>query len=77
MKPMGIDETKVRPKQPVLIKNITSGLVEKSIFILSRVYRNSNICNHGDISQQILNYVLDGTCNLGFMLIDDSTKMAL
>lgn len=50
---------------------MTSGNVEKALFILARVYRNSKVCDDETKSNEILNFVLDGVANLGFMLVDD------
>lgn len=73
--PVGIDDTKVQEKKPIEDLRVTSGLVEKSLFILSRVYRNSNVCNKIELSNEILNYILAGTCNLGFLIIDDAKQL--
>ena len=54
----------------------TPANIEKALFILSRVYRNSNACDYEDLSEQILNFVVTGVCNLGFMLLDETKQYA-
>ena len=54
---------------------MTSGNVEKALFILARVYRNSKVCDDETKSNEILNFVLDGVANLGFMLVDDAKNV--
>lgn len=48
--------------------------VQKALFILARVYRNSRVCDDQTYGDQILNYVLYGMCNLGFMVFDEVKK---
>lgn len=45
------------------------------MFILARVYRNSKVCDDETKSNEILNFVLDGVANLGFMLVDDAKNV--
>lgn len=71
------NETKVTAK--TILKEIPATLsnIEKALFILSRMYRNSNVCNHKDLSDAILDFVLDGVCNMGFMLPEDVKSFRL
>ena len=41
------------------------------MFILSRVYRNSNICNYNNDStaDDIMNFILTGSCNIGIRFL--------
>lgn len=71
-----INETRV--VQKVYYSEIppTAANIEKALFILSRVYRNSNACDHEELSEAILNFVLTAVCNLGFMLSDETKHFA-
>jgi len=62
-----------RVTQKIILTNIppTAANIEKALFILSRVYRNSNACDHSELSDAILDFVITGVCNLGFMISDD------
>lgn len=65
-------------KQKKFIKKIEeiSEHLEKALFILCRVFRNSNI-NDPALDKKILNYILDSVCNLGFLLIDETKKQTI
>ena len=71
------NESKVTPK--TLLAEIPATLenIEKALFILSRMYRNSNACNDSTLSDEILDFVLTGVCNMGFMLPEDAKKFNL
>lgn len=69
------DDSKVEPKAKYENYELTSGNVEKALFILSRVYRNSKICDDFQKSNEILDFILNGVCNLGFMLVEDAKKL--
>ncbi len=69
------DDTQVVPKTRIHNYELTSGNVEKALFILARVYRNSKVCDDETKSNKILNFVLDGVSNLGFMLVDDAKNV--
>lgn len=59
--------TSIQEKKPTdLSKPLDTGDVEKALFILGRVFRNSNICDNEEISDDMLDYILTGVCNLGF-----------
>lgn len=51
----------------------TSENLEKSLFILSRVFRNSSI-NDDRFNNEIVDFILDSACNLGFLLIDEANQ---
>lgn len=74
---IAVDDSKVVPKKRFENYELNSGNVEKALFILSRVYRNSKICDNENKSEEILSYILDGVCNLGFMLVDDAKNIDL
>ena len=69
------DGSQVVPKPRIHYYELTSGNVEKALFILARVYRNSKVCDDETKSNEILNFVLDGVANLGFMLVDDAKNV--
>ena len=69
------DDTQVVPKPRFHNYELTSGNVEKALFILARVYRNSKVCDDEAKSNEILNFVLDGVSNLGFMLVEDAKNV--
>ena len=48
--------------------------LEKALFILSRVYRNS-ILSDDCLENEILDFVLNAACNLGFKLLDESDEL--
>ena len=50
----------------------SSDNIEKALFILSRMYRNSNACNNLELSNAIIDYVLTGVCNLGFLITEEA-----
>ena len=59
--------TSIQEKKPTdLLKPLDTGDIEKALFILGRVFRNSNICDNEEISDDMLDYILTGVCNLGF-----------
>lgn len=63
-----ISNTEVRQKKQMNLEfPIDVNSIEKALFVLGRVYRNSNICNSEEISADILNYLLMGSSNLGFL----------
>jgi len=47
--------------------------LEKSLFILSRVYRNSLIRDNS-LENEILDFILNSACNFGFKLLDESDE---
>ena len=67
-----IDETEVKPKRLYDQIDINAAIVERIIFVLARVYRNSNACDMVKIADEMFEYILNGSCNLGFMLVEDS-----
>ncbi len=66
-----IDESELKPKRPLELRALNSYLMERTLFILSRMYRNSNVCDKSELSKEMLDFILDGTCNMGFLLIDE------
>lgn len=50
--------------------------VQKALLILARVYRNSLVCDTEQLGNQILEFVLNGVCNLGFMINDEFRQVA-
>lgn len=66
------NESKVVPKTVLTEIPATLENVEKALFILSRMYRNSNVCNDAVLSDEILDFVLSGVCNMGFLLPEDA-----
>lgn len=48
--------------------------LEKALFILSRVFRNSDVCDEKPLGDDILNFILTGTCNMGFVFSEQITK---
>ncbi|HML64346.1 MAG TPA: metallophosphoesterase [Dysgonomonas sp.] len=47
--------------------------LEKFLFILSRVFRNSNI-NESSLNDKVLDFILDSTCNLSFLILEEGLK---
>lgn len=72
-----IDETEIKVKQYYDEVPITATNVEHVLFILSRIYRNSNVCDDEKMSDDLLNYLINATCNLGFLLVDETKTYEL
>lgn len=68
-----IETSKVEKKKYYDKIDPTTENVEKALFILARVYRNSNICDctEDKTADEILNFLLAGTCNLGLMFMNN------
>lgn len=66
-----IISSKVQKKRYYDTIETNANNLEKAIFILSRVFRNSDVCDNEKLSSQILNFILTGTCNLGFVYSDE------
>lgn len=69
--PINIQKSEVKIKQYYEIIEDNSDNLEKALHILSRVFRNSNIQDEKQINE-VLNYILDSACYLGFKLIDEA-----
>ena len=69
-------ETLVKPKVFYEKIDITPANVERMIYVLARIYRNSNICNSREMSDEIFEYILTAACNIGFMLINEAKSYA-
>lgn len=67
-----IDETELKIKTMYKDVPINTTNVEHILFILSRIYRNSNACDDKTLASEMLNFILTGTCNLGFLLVDET-----
>jgi len=65
-----VDTTSVELKKISKQVEATPQNVERALFILSRVYRNSLVCDDKELGDEILDYILTGTCNLGFMYVE-------
>lgn len=68
-----IETSKVEKKKYYDKIDPTTENVEKALFILARVYRNSNICDctEDKTADEILDFLLTGTCNLGLMFMNN------
>lgn len=64
-----IDSAEVRKKVYTNCYDSTVANFEKSLFLLSRIYRNSNICNE-DAGDEIFNYILDACCKFSFAIVN-------
>lgn len=54
----------------------TSENLEKALFILCRVFRNSNV-NDAEKDKKTLDFILDSVCSLGFLIIDETKEQAI
>lgn len=70
-----VEETSLKPKTYLQEVKLDATNVESILFILSRMYRNSNICNDPIQERELFNYILTGTCNLGFLLVEESKNI--
>lgn len=66
-----IDSSSVESKRYYDEIQLNAINVQKALFILARVYRNSRVCDIDNLGDEILNFVLNGVCNLGFMINDE------
>lgn len=48
--------------------------LEKALFLLSRVFRNSDVCDEKPLGDEILDFILTGICNMGFVFSEQITK---
>lgn len=64
-------EVRVKVKYDQIIPNAEN--IYRALFILSRVYRNSRVCDK-PIGPQIFDFVLTGICNVGFLLNEEAIQ---
>lgn len=64
-------EVRVKEKYDQIIPNAEN--IYRALFILSRVYRNSRVCDQ-PIGPEIFDFVLTGICNVGFLLNDEAIQ---
>lgn len=64
-----IDSSEVQKKEYSNCFDTNVDNFEKSLFLLSRVYRNSNICNE-EVGDKILDYILDACCKFSFAIVN-------
>lgn len=64
-------EVRVKEQYDHIIPN--SENIYRALFILSRVYRNSRVCDK-PIGPVIFDFVLTGICNVGFLLNDEAIQ---
>lgn len=71
--PSPIDNSKVERKKRYEDYSLCADTIMKALFILSRVYRNSNICDfeEDNTPDEILNFVLTGSCNMGLRFMNE------
>ncbi|MBV3728991.1 metallophosphoesterase family protein [Bacteroides thetaiotaomicron] len=72
--PTPIKESEVEKKKYYEHIDENAENLEKALFILSRVYRNS-ILSDDCLENEILDFVLNAACNLGFKLLDESDEL--
>lgn len=71
-----LDASRVEEKKWYESVEPTVDNLEQSLFILSRVFRNSNICNNQEKAGGILDFILLAACNLGINYTDELTRRA-
>ena len=71
--PSPVDNSKVERKKRYEDYPLCADTIMKALFILSRVYRNSNICDFDsdNTPDEILNFVLTGSCNMGLRFMNE------
>lgn len=67
-----LDEVTLTIKKYTEAVTLNASNVESILFILCRMYRNSNVCNDPIQEKELFDYILTGTCNLGFLLVGES-----
>ncbi len=72
--PAPIKESEVEKKKYYDYIDDSAENLEKALFILSRVYRNS-VLNDDHLENEVLDFILDAVCNLGFKLLDESDEL--
>lgn len=71
--PVNINKAEVTQKKFYDEIEATSENLEKALFVLSRVYKNCAITEN-EFNNKILDFILESACNLGFLLIDESSE---
>lgn len=74
MNPVDIQKSEVKVKEYYEVIEDNSENLEKALHILSRVFRNSNVQDEKQVNE-VLDYIIDTSCYLGFKLIDEAEKM--
>lgn len=69
-KPLEVQEAEVKRKEYYESIDTNPENLEKALFILCRVFRNSNV-NNTDLVNEILDFILVASCNLGCLIIDE------
>lgn len=71
--PSPVDNSKVERKRCYEDYTLCADTIMKALFILSRVYRNSNICDYqlDNTPDEILNFILTGSCNMGIRFMNE------
>lgn len=67
--PVEVSEVNLKRHYDDIKPNATN--VQKALFILARVYRNSRVCDVAGLGDEILSFVLNGVCNLGIMIHEE------
>lgn len=73
MNPLAIQKSEVKIKAYYETIEDSSENLEKSLHILARVFRNSNVQDEEQICE-VLDYILDSACFLGFQIIDEVNR---
>ena len=69
-------DTTLKPKIYYDKIDLTPANIERMIFVLARIYRNSNICDMENMSDEMFEFIVNGACNLGFMLVNEAKSYA-
>ncbi|RKS15525.1 metallophosphoesterase [Flavobacterium sp. 120] len=64
----GVSAKRIYEKIALVSENL-----EKVLFILSRVYRNSSVDNE-ELNNKVLDFILESACNLCFLIIDEKNS---
>ncbi|MCW4470355.1 metallophosphoesterase [Flavobacterium sp. MFBS3-15] len=68
-------DSDVRPKKMYDKIESISDHLEKVLFIMSRVYRNSDVTDD-KLNNKVLDFILESACNLCFLIIDEHDEKA-
>ncbi|MEK0337166.1 MAG: hypothetical protein QQN41_07020, partial [Nitrosopumilus sp.] len=63
--------TEVEPKRIYQTIEKNSENMERFLFILSRVFRNTDLLRDSALMDEIFNYIINSASNLGFLIIDE------
>ncbi len=71
MSPIHVSDSDVKPKQLYDITTKNFEILERFLVINARVFRNTDNIKNQKIVNEIFDFIIGASCNLGFLLIDE------